>query len=132
MIHHSNQEGSSLDDMLCTPPSPVTLCPVSSYKPAANFPVNSNGEPRTLPASYAVVFKYQYSTNFKMDLPPIGVGTGEGGGQWRQGPPPPTQYFTLETLLISYCSANRHVTVYITFGPPKMELLPTPMHFDSI
>ena len=37
--------------------------------------VNSNGEPHTLPASYAVVFMYQYSTN----LPPIGVGT--GGGQ---------------------------------------------------
>ena len=52
----------------------------------------------------------------------IGVGTGGGGGQ---GPP---QYFTHETLLIFILAAQiGAIAVYITFGPPKMELLPTPM-----
>ena len=52
-----------------------------------------------------------------------GIGVGTGGA----GPPPP-QYFTLETLLIFIHAAQIAATaVYITFGPPKMELLPTPM-----
>ena len=32
---------------------------------------------------------------------------------------------------IHTCSGDRRVTVYITFGPPKMESLPTPMHIRS-
>ena len=48
---------------------------------------------------------------------------------WRgQGGPGPPQYFTLETLLIFMHAAQiAAIAVYITFGPPKMELLPTPM-----
>ena len=47
----------------------------------------------------------------------VGVGTGKGG----RGAP---QYFTLETLLIHTCNADRRDR---SFGPPKMELLPMPM-----
>ena len=53
----------------------------------------------------------------------IGVGTG-GGGPGGPGPP----NFTLETLLkFIHVVQIAAITVYITFGPPKMELLPTPM-----
>ena len=38
------------------------------------------------------------------------------------------QYFTLETLLIFIHAAQiAAIAEYIMFGPPKMELLPTPM-----
>ena len=44
----------------------------------------------------------------------IGIGTGG--------------HFTLETLLIVMHAAQiTAIVVYITFGPPKMELLPEPM-----
>ena len=42
----------------------------------------------------------------------IGVGTGGRGGRGALGPPN---------------IADCHVAVYITFGPPKMEMVPTPM-----
>ena len=45
-------------------------------------------------------------------------------GGWGGG-----QYFTLETLLIFIHAVQiAAIAEYITFGPPKMELLPTPMH----
>jgi len=55
----------------------------------------------------------------------IGIGTGGAGGA--RAPPPP-QYFTLKTLLIFMHAAQiAAIAMYITFSPPKMELLPTPM-----
>ena len=52
---------------------------------------------------------------------------------WGEARAPP-QYFTLETLLIFIHAVEIAViTVYITFDPPKMELLPTPMqHIKNI
>ena len=44
------------------------------------------------------------------------------------GKPGPPQYFTLETLLIFIHAAQvTAIAVYVTFGLPKMELLPTPL-----
>ena len=48
----------------------------------------------------------------------------EGGGVGARAP----QYFILETLLVFIHAAQiAMIAVYITFDPPKMELLPTPM-----
>ena len=59
----------------------------------------------------------------------IGVGTGRAGGP----APPPPQYFTLETLLIFIHAAQiTAIAEYITFGPPNMELLPTPSYGNVV
>ena len=53
-----------------------------------------------------------------------------GGGQGGARPP---QYFTLKTLKIFMHAAQiAAIAVYIMFGPPKMELLPTPMNEATI
>ena len=43
----------------------------------------------------------------------------------RQAPP---NIYPRDFINIHTCSADRRITVYIMFGPPKMELLPTPMN----
>ena len=56
----------------------------------------------------------------------------QGGRGGRRATPTP-QYFTLKTSLIFIHAAQiTAITVYITFGPPKMELLPTPMYQQSL
>ena len=43
------------------------------------------------------------------------------------------QYFIRETVLISMHAAQiAAIAVYITFGPPKMELLPMPVTTNSM
>ena len=56
----------------------------------------------------------------------IGVGTGKGGTGKARAPP---IFYPRDFINIYTCSADRRVAVYITFGPPKMELLPIPMTY---
>ena len=39
----------------------------------------------------------------------------------------PPIFYPRDFINIHTCSADRRVAGYIKFGPPKMELLPTPM-----
>ena len=76
-------------------------------------------------SAYSILLALVDQTRLLLHYVIIGVGTRGAGGA--RAP----QYFTLETLLIFMHAAQIAViTVYITFGPPKMELLPTPMCHD--
>ena len=52
-------------------------------------------------------------------------------GAWGLGAPPPI-FYPPDLINILACSADRAIAVYITFGPPKMELLPTPMTMQIV
>ena len=45
--------------------------------------------------------------------------------------PPPPMFYPRHFINIHAYSTDRRVAVYITFGPSKMELLPTPMLRES-
>ena len=57
---------------------------------------------------------------------------GGGGARGLRGPGPPPILYPRDFFNIHTCSADCHVAVHITFGPPKMELLPTPMYMAGV
>ena len=58
----------------------------------------------------------------------IGVEPGGQGGPGPPPPPPPPPHILPSRPINIHTTAQiAAITVYITFGPPKMELLPTPM-----
>ena len=63
----------------------------------------------------------------------MGMGTSVATGTGGQGGAGPPIFYSRDFINIHAAAQIATIAVYITFGPPKMELLPTPMvacHFS--
>ena len=114
--HHYSQPGpSSLPDNSQPGPNRRSFPPDNSQPGPSRPPDNSQPGP----------CRHSFPPD---NSQPIGVK--HQGGAGGQGSLP--QYFTLKTLLIFiHATQIAAIVVYITFSPPKMQFLPTPMQPGS-